>query len=634
MGDGIRIAVLALLTLLLAVGCSDDPNPGPGALATPCDEDADCESLICAGLPGEQKLCTVACTDPIGDECDPGFRCRRPDDSDRLACVCTSPLGCEDEQPNELCRQASDCDDGIDCTAELCDGGRCIHRLAPQLCALGESCRPQLGGCMLGEPCAQSFDCEADPCSMSAQCDRSTNHCLYTPLDLDGDGFLPSRCGGDDCDDSDSLLSPDENEHCDSIDNDCDGDIDEIAANEECGGGVCTNGSCGCSPGLVDCSSSFGGAVCIDTQSDPGHCGQCGFLCQPGLMCFDGVCAERDGCESGAIDCPTNSSCVNVPGNIECRCDAGFEPNGGATACADIDECNRGFDNCGVSSFCLNTNGGFICTCESGFELFGGDCLDVDECSQGFDCGTGTCVNLVGTVECSCDFGSELSPVTGTCVIVNECQAGAQLGHRWCDGSCRDLLNDVSYCGSCDNACSGPGVCVNGSCACSNAGLTYCDGVCVNAHTSTTDCGTCGNSCAVGASCVADNCQCPDGQVPCGGVCQSIGTTARCSGCDDVCPQGASCTGSGCSCPGSAPDVCNGRCVNSATDPEHCGGCGGFCDVGIGMACQGGECRCPSQAPNLCGAACKNFQTDEDACGDCVTQCSGMCVNGECNNGN
>ncbi len=46
--------------------------------------------------------------------------------------------------------------------------------------------------------------------------------------DEDGDGFFASDCGGQDCDDTEADINPDSQEVCDDVDNDCDGNIDEL----------------------------------------------------------------------------------------------------------------------------------------------------------------------------------------------------------------------------------------------------------------------------------------------------------------------------------------------------------------------------------------------------------------------
>ena len=52
--------------------------------------------------------------------------------------------------------------------------------------------------------------------------------------DKDGDGFISVKCGGDDCDDKDSLVHPGAIEICgNEVDDNCNGEIDEICIGEQ-----------------------------------------------------------------------------------------------------------------------------------------------------------------------------------------------------------------------------------------------------------------------------------------------------------------------------------------------------------------------------------------------------------------
>ena len=56
----------------------------------------------------------------------------------------------------------------------------------------------------------------------------------------------------------------------------------------DCESGFCEGGSCvasECQEGLTQCDG-----VCVNTQSDPGHCGGCGEACDPGQTCDAGEC--------------------------------------------------------------------------------------------------------------------------------------------------------------------------------------------------------------------------------------------------------------------------------------------------------------------------------------------------------
>lgn len=110
------------------------------------------------------------------------------------------------------CRSDQDCgDSGNLCGPWLCLENRCVQRFV--VCS------------------------DDDPCTDDA-CDPETGKCVSTPatIDLDGDGFKGPRPGtvpgapdscGDDCDDTSAAAYPGAAEVCDSVDNDCNGVVDD-----------------------------------------------------------------------------------------------------------------------------------------------------------------------------------------------------------------------------------------------------------------------------------------------------------------------------------------------------------------------------------------------------------------------
>lgn len=134
-----------------------------------------------------------------------------------------------------ICTEDSECDDGVTCTRDVCEGGFCRNRDDSAMCDDGvfcnglERCDRELGRCAPGE--FQSCNDE-DVCTID-RCDEEAKVCRYAPRDFDEDGEADWNCeGGTDCDDRDPTRSTSVNEICsDGIDNDCDEVIDE----DECG---------------------------------------------------------------------------------------------------------------------------------------------------------------------------------------------------------------------------------------------------------------------------------------------------------------------------------------------------------------------------------------------------------------
>jgi hypothetical protein len=168
-------------------------------------------------------------------------------------------VACPGDQPAEsgtthgevrLCESDQGCDDGIDCTFDTCRGGVCVplagaylldrvkqwcwdmlradlecvsaaclgfcsfdpatltatlEEGAPQ-CSEEQFCDPLLG-CRTGAVCAQDADCvDRDPCTTRERCNPATRTCEHERLDGDGDGIIPTVCGGADCNDDDTSI--------------------------------------------------------------------------------------------------------------------------------------------------------------------------------------------------------------------------------------------------------------------------------------------------------------------------------------------------------------------------------------------------------------------------------------------
>lgn len=78
--------------------------------------------------------------------------------------------------------------------------------------------------------------------------------------------------------------------------------------------------------------------------------------------------------------------------------------------------------------------------------------------------------------------------------------------------------------------------------------------------------------------------------------------------------------------------LCNGACVDAASDPSNCGGCGNAC--GPSATCSGGTCLgilC-ARPLVLCNGACVDVRSDPNHCGACGSVCASgaRCELGAC----
>lgn len=201
---------------LVAVGCGDDdgttfPEFDAGPIAMPDGGDFPERTVDPCDLPG-QPVAGDSCT--TDNDCDNGCFC------DGLEVCVGGTCQAAEEGP---------CPDGIDCTEDVCfeELDRCFFQPRNEMCSDGDACNgfercDVGGGCEPGPRlfCNDESACTVDSCN-------SEVGCVFTRRDLDGDGFLDGRCGGEDCNDDPREgieIYPGAPEQCfNRLDDNCDG---------------------------------------------------------------------------------------------------------------------------------------------------------------------------------------------------------------------------------------------------------------------------------------------------------------------------------------------------------------------------------------------------------------------------
>jgi hypothetical protein len=278
------------------------------------------------------------------------------------------------EDPGPISDPSCDCDDGFECTDDLCIDGECVHSPVHTRCAPGDYCAVG-AGCTTGGSCRAPEDCgQPAPCVYGA---CVSGRCVYSIFDADGDGRPPPSCGGMDCDDLDPTVFPGAPEICNGLDNDCDGVPDSPNADAFCGSGFqCIGGTCGCPATRIECRDG-NTDICVDPLGNHNHCGACDNRCNQTRECVAGSCECREGltscgdawchnlltnpnhCGECGNRCATGASCVEG----DCQCDGADEvvcPGAdgmfgpGPGYCADL---GTAPDDCGECGFqCLRAS--------------------------------------------------------------------------------------------------------------------------------------------------------------------------------------------------------------------------------------------------------------------------------------
>jgi hypothetical protein len=446
-------------------------------------------------------------------------------------------------------------------------------------------------------------------------------------------GCAGTICGGA-CVDEQSDIH-----HCGSCDEDCtalpfvDGTLT-----------TCALGACvlACEPGHAHCSADVADGCEADLHS-PATCGACATRCDAPLLCgtdASGVSSCVGGCADGEVSC--GSACVDTTTDpMHCGgCDVTC---GGAHATADCSgsdctlTCDAGYADCNLvaedgcevatgtpldCAFCGN-----VCTLPnvSAAGCSAGSCT-VDTCAPGFGDCDGVADNgceasvAADPMHCgTCGNACVLPNATPACVGGSCAVAGCNAGFGNCDGQAStgcevNTTNDPMNCGGCGLGCALPNAtagCAGSMCvvATCDVGWSNCDGLASNGcetHTAVDplSCGMCGHVCSV-----------PSGSAGCaGGTC----TVFSCS------PGFADCNGL-------AADGCE---RNTRTDPMNCGLCGSVCFVPNGTpGCASSTCivaGCNSGFGNcngIYGDGCEtNTTSSGTSCGTCGHNCSASCV--------
>ena len=215
-----RRLVVSTLLVVLALACE---RGGDGVMRPDASfrVDAAFDAAIDGDVPPpDEETCTEE-----GRDATLGMACASDPECDD-GCFCNGVEACA----GGTCVAGGDpCPDDVECTQDVCleETNQCFHEPLHDMCADEDACNGYevcdlVLGCRPASPlyCNDESSCTIDSCD-------TVEGCVYELRDLDGDGHIDGRCGGDDCDDDPRYgvnIYPGATEVCENRrDDDCDG---------------------------------------------------------------------------------------------------------------------------------------------------------------------------------------------------------------------------------------------------------------------------------------------------------------------------------------------------------------------------------------------------------------------------
>jgi hypothetical protein len=449
----------------------------------------------------------------------------------------------------QACTSDADCGELAQCYASYCIARQPVETGCSgdklEACYDGPAASADVGACKGGQRICVDGDyseCLGQVVPSEELCNRKDDDCDGTVDDVRGsaacDTALQGACreGTLECRDGIELCQPNNEsqaEVCNAIDDDCDGETDEI-----------TDGACypeetaGCTRDDLEvwrCHGrcATGRAACSTTRES----------------CDGAVTPEQEQCTGNGL-----AQDEDCDGEVDeaCPCEAGAMRDcySGPDGTRGVGICLAGTQACAGSSWGLCQ--GQVMPGQEGCENPNNDddCNDVEDDVPGL--GT-SCVANTKKGECrkgvfECDDQGRVG-----------CRAG-EPSDELCDQLDQDCdgdptngfdLNSDETCGSCDRACGRNEVC--------------CGGECIDAESLQGDaenCGACGTACGAGQYCCQADC-----------LTMTMPAPAMCA-CANDCGNKA---------------CCGSDCRDLEKDKNNCGACGRKC-MG-GQRCERGDCR-------------------------------------------